>query len=259
MRLVSYNILDGGVGRADPLGEVLEAQNADVIVLVEATDEWVVARTAKRLGLNAVTGAADQGVVTVLSRWPIASHVNHAASDNVGPRAWLEVQLRPPDVAPVVVHAIHLHARATLADEQKRLTQIARVLNATRPLRETCAPHVLVGDFNSDAPRQRIDLDRCKRKMREAYAANGNVIPRDVVAALLEHGYTDTLSAVHGETAFDQATFTTHWPAQRVDYVFTHGLPREAIVDAWIETDRLATYASDHYPIGVELRLRDRA
>ena len=255
MRIVSYNILDGGVGRADPLGEVLEAQNADVIVLVEATDEWVVARTAKRFGMTAVTGRTERSTVTLLSRWPIATHVNHAASDPAGPRAWLEADIRPPDAASVVVHAVHLHARATLADEQKRMTQIARVLDAARPLRESGTRHVIVGDLNANAPRQRIDIDRCKPKTRDAYTQNGNVIPRDVVAALLDHGYTDTLAAVHGEAAFDQATFTTHWPFQRVDYIFTHGLPREAIVDAWIETDRLATYSSDHYPVGVELRM----
>ena len=255
MRLVSYNILDGGAGRADPLGEVLEAQNADVIVLVEAIDAWVAERTARRLGMTSVTAAGEKDTVTVLSRWPVGPHLNRAGSDQAGPRAWLEVELRPPDAPPVVLHAVHLHARAMAADEEKRLTQIARVLDATQRQREANVPHVLAGDFNANAPRQRIAIERSKPTTRVAYAANGNVIPRDVVAALLEHGYTDTLAAVHGDAAFDQATFTTHWPAQRVDYVFTHGLPREAIVDAWIETDRLATYASDHYPIGVELRL----
>jgi len=34
MRVVSYNILTGGEGRADPLAEVLLAQRADVIALV---------------------------------------------------------------------------------------------------------------------------------------------------------------------------------------------------------------------------------
>jgi endonuclease/exonuclease/phosphatase family metal-dependent hydrolase len=36
-----------------------------------------------------------------------------------------------------------------------------------------------------------------------------------------------------------------------VDYIFTFGIdsPR----DAWIEQDRLARYASDHFPVGVEI------
>jgi endonuclease/exonuclease/phosphatase family metal-dependent hydrolase len=50
------------------------------------------------------------------------------------------------------------------------------------------------------------------------------------------------------------ATFTTQHPGQRVDYIFTHGVDRRHIADAWIERDRLATYASDHYPVGAEIR-----
>ena len=53
-----------------------------------------------------------------------------------------------------------------------------------------------------------------------------------------------------GETG---GTFTTQHPGQRVDYIFAFGFVPTAIRSAWIETDRLATYASDHYPIGAEI------
>ena len=35
MRLVSYNILDGGTGRADKLADVIAAQRADLVALIE--------------------------------------------------------------------------------------------------------------------------------------------------------------------------------------------------------------------------------
>ena len=54
MRIVSYNILDGGEGRADPLAEVIEAQRPDVVALVEATDLTVIERIARRLGFDYV-------------------------------------------------------------------------------------------------------------------------------------------------------------------------------------------------------------
>jgi endonuclease/exonuclease/phosphatase family metal-dependent hydrolase len=38
-----------------------------------------------------------------------------------------------------------------------------------------------------------------------------------------------------------------------VDYIFSHGVPAERLKDAWIEYDRLAKYASDHFPIGLEI------
>ena len=52
MRLVSYNILDGGVGRADPIAEILQAQNADIVVLLEADDLSVVERIAGELAAD---------------------------------------------------------------------------------------------------------------------------------------------------------------------------------------------------------------
>ena len=54
MRLVTYNILDGGLGRADPLGEVIAAQRADLVTLIEADREDYVRRIARRAGLHAL-------------------------------------------------------------------------------------------------------------------------------------------------------------------------------------------------------------
>ena len=44
MKLVSYNILDGGEGRADPLAEVIESQSPDIVVLIEADNPDVLER-----------------------------------------------------------------------------------------------------------------------------------------------------------------------------------------------------------------------
>lgn len=250
MRLFTYNILNGGVGRADPVGEVIEAQNADVVVLIEADDAWVTERIARRLKMAHVVGAGGKHAAAILSRFPIVHTVNHAALRPNGPRSWLEARIEPPGRSPLHLMAVHLHPRATLADEQTRLQQIDVLLQQTSDWRNHGTPHVLAGDFNANSPQQRIDPDQCKKTTRQAYAENGNVIPRDAIARLQDHGYIDALAAVHGDAAFGQTTFTTHEPGQRVDYVFTHGL---TAADAWIEKDRLATYASDHYPMGVVL------
>jgi endonuclease/exonuclease/phosphatase family metal-dependent hydrolase len=250
LRIVSYNILNGGVGRADPIGEVLEAQHADVIVLVEADDGWVVDRIAKRLKMDVIVAPGGKHAVAVLSRLPIYSSINYAALDPNGPRSWVGVHLQSSDAAPFVVMAVHLTPRATNENEQKRLAELKRVLAVTEPLRQSNRPHVIVGDFNANAPQQRIDLGRCKSSTQKAYANNGNAIPRDAIQLLLQHGYVDTLAAARGDAAFDAVTFTTHEPGQRVDYVFTFSMQA---ADAWVEQDRLATYASDHYPIGAAL------
>ena len=54
MRIVAWNILDGGVGRADPIAEVLLAQRADVVMVLEADDEAVVDRLSRRLNMTSL-------------------------------------------------------------------------------------------------------------------------------------------------------------------------------------------------------------
>lgn len=251
MRIVSYNILNGGVGRADPVAEVLEAQNADVIVLIEADDEDVIARIAKRFNYDVIAAPGNGHAAAALSRWPILRTVNHALLHEEGPRSLLEAVIGLPGGGELPVFAVHLHARASDADEDKRMMQLQTLLRITEQLRTAGTPHLLAGDFNANSPMQNIDLARCKPATQEAAKANGGTLPRRVVRAVLDAGYVDTLAAYDEEAAAVRTSFSTHAPGQRVDYIFAFKLPD--VRSAWIETDRLAEFASDHFPVGVEL------
>ena len=70
---------------------------------------------------------------------------------------------------------------------------------------------------------------------------------------ILDHGYVDTLRSVNPQRARTDGSFSTQYPGQRVDYIYTHGIPSGKIKAAWIEQDRLAKYASDHVLIGAEI------
>jgi endonuclease/exonuclease/phosphatase family metal-dependent hydrolase len=253
VRIVTYNILDGGVGRADPIGEVLEAQAADVIVLVEADDDFVVDRTAKRLKMDVIVAEGHGHRVAILSRHTIVQTINHALICADPPRSCCEAIIRLPSGTELPVVGLHLHARAAEADETRRQQEMACVMHITHDYRTQNRPHLLAGDFNSNSPIQEIDVSRCKDSTQRAHAENGHQIPRRVIENLLSHGYTDTLHAARGDEARTLASFTTHQPGQRVDYVFSYGVGASKITDAWIEQDRLATYASDHYPVGADI------
>jgi len=254
MRIVSYNILTGGEGRADPLCEVLLAQRADVIALVEAEDPAVLDRIAKRLKMDVVQAMGNEGGASaLLSRFPIRDSINHALLKTGISKSLLQASLVDERGRAWHFGIVHLHARATDADETKREAELAVVLGAFAPLRAAATPHLLLGDFNSNSPVQEIDLARCKPSTREQAAKNGGTIPRRVVTEILNAGYTDTYHSFDPDAAAARGTFTTQYPGQRVDYIFAHSYPAAAVRSAWIEYDRLATYASDHYPIGVEI------
>jgi endonuclease/exonuclease/phosphatase family metal-dependent hydrolase len=79
VRIVSYNILNGGEGRADPLAEVILARAPDVVCVVEADDPAVLERIAKRLKMEYVLAPAGRHGAALMSRWPIVQSVDHAA------------------------------------------------------------------------------------------------------------------------------------------------------------------------------------
>src|SRR5215208_7322197 len=78
MRVLSYNILDGGTGRADKLAGVIESQRPDVVCLVEAEDESVVADLAGRLRADFIVAPGNSKASALLTPWTIADSVNHA-------------------------------------------------------------------------------------------------------------------------------------------------------------------------------------
>jgi endonuclease/exonuclease/phosphatase family metal-dependent hydrolase len=252
--MVSYNIMTGGEGRADPLCEVLLAQNADVVGLVEAEDPTVLERIARRMNMDCVQAMGNEsGASALLSRFPIRDSINYAPLRPGLSKSFLQASVVEPQGRIWQFGVVHLHHRAGEEDEQKREAELEIILAAFEPLRRKGEPHFLLGDFNANSPAQQIDLARCKPSTREQAAANGGQIPRRVVQRILNEGYADTYNLANPELAKTQGTFTTQFPGQRVDYIFAHSLPPDRVRSVWIEYDRLATYASDHYPIGLEI------
>src|ERR1700742_3098059 len=117
MRVVSYNIPDGGEGRADPLAEVIEAQHPDIVALIEADVPAVNERIAKRLNMDLIHAVGQSDSVAILSRWTIAESVNYGALHPSLSKSCLAAIIQSPTGETWPVCALHLHARAYLADE----------------------------------------------------------------------------------------------------------------------------------------------
>jgi endonuclease/exonuclease/phosphatase family metal-dependent hydrolase len=254
MRIVSYNILDGGEGRADPLAEVILAQRPDVVALVEADDAAVVDRIARRAKMDFIHATGGKKGAALLSRFPIRQTIDHAASiEQPKLKSLLEATIVDPAGGELIFGVVHLTAKATEDAEATRMEEIAAVLQTFASHRANHRAHLLLGDFNSNHPDQHVDPARCKEATRQAWQQNGGQIPRRVVQTILDNGYLDTLHAVDPRRANGEGSFDTQHPGQRVDYIFAFGIERPRIGGAWIEKDRLAKYASDHFPIGAEI------
>jgi endonuclease/exonuclease/phosphatase family metal-dependent hydrolase len=205
------------------------------------------------LNMDLIHAVGQSDSVSILSRWTILESINHGALHPELSKSCLEVIVQSPAGEQWPICALHLHARAYVSDENERLKELGALLPLFEKYRSKRQPHLLVGDFNSNSPVQRIDPDKVKEATREAWEKNGNMIPRQAIQMLLDAGYVDVLDAVDPAAAASDGSFTTQHPGQRVDYVFAHSMPRERFKHARIETDRLAKYASDHFPLIVEI------
>ena len=254
MRVLSYNILDGGADRADLLGRVIEGQRPDVVGLVEAADELGVATLADRLGMDFIQGVGNKpgSASALLSRFPIRHSINHAPSHAALTKSLLEAAVVDPAGNEWTLGVLHLHARATEADEDVRERELAEVLEIFRRHREANRPHLLMGDFNANAPYQAIEPTLCKMSTRKAWHENGGKLPRRAIARVLDAGYRDSLYVLHPTIARTSGSFSTEFPGQRVDYIFTFGFDDSRLREARVVYDEPAKAASDHYPVFLE-------
>src|SRR2546423_522697 len=218
MRIISYNILDGGEGRADPLAEVIEAQRADVVALVEATDLSVIERIANRLGFDFVQAPGKTQSSELLTRYTIRESINHALLRPGLSKSLLEATVVDERGQEWGVGVVHLHHYATEKDEAEREKERAVVLDVFEPFRKAGRPHILCGDFNADSPVQQIDPQKCKASTRKAWEENGGYVPRRVIATLLASGYTDNLHALRSQYAMTPGTLSTPVPGLRAHY-----------------------------------------
>lgn len=253
MRLLSYNILDGGIGRTAALLSVIQAQSPDVIGLVEADDPAVAQDLAIRLGMDCIHAPGNTKASALLTRFPIRHTINHAPLHDDLTKSLLEAVIVDPSGAEWTIGVLHLHARADEHDESVREREIARVLKVFEPHRDSARPHILMGDFNANAPYQQIDPSRCKPATREAWERNGGGLPRRVIQKVLDTGYADSLRVADPHAAMTSGTFSTQFPCQRVDYIFTCHVDLNRLRRAWIAYDGDADEASDHFPIGAEI------
>jgi exodeoxyribonuclease-3 len=217
LRLVTWNIWNGGQDRLDAIERVLREQNADVVALQEANDREAVEHLASALEMEMVYGEANsEYAVAWLSRLPIARSTNHRLPV-------LEKTLLEIEVADRRLFATHLSAGRTLAHEPRRIAEA-----------EAVAAHigtggaVLVGDFNAVHPRDEIGSPPADEELEH--------VSRRPIELLLEAGLLDSFRELHPDDP--GWTYVAWQPWARLDYVLTRELPRSCQV---VESD-----ASDH-------------
>lgn len=243
-KLLSYNIRFGGRGRERRLADVIRAAGPDIVVFQEAIDPAVVEGLAEATGLTQWASRPGHSIAYI-SRIEIAHHEWHYP---VGARhSFLEIVLADSDAR---VFGLHLRARFSKWSERRRALEIRTLLNSIERHQEGF--HVLVGDFNTLAPGELLEVRRMPAWIQALIWLSGRDIQRETIKIVLDAGYVDGYRHLHPQER--GSTFPTWDPHLRLDYVFTptrfaDRLKACRIID---QPSDVAAAASDHFPLLID-------
>jgi exodeoxyribonuclease-3 len=241
LKLLSYNIWDGGNERLPLIGEIIRAHQPEVVALIEVTDWDAIEQLARDLGMSLVAGESNTSHhVAWLSRLPIQRAENHRSRSLA--KTLLELEVRVGE-ASICLFASHLGSRW---DAPQPVDEIPVILEVLRQRADR--PHLLVGDLNGLAPDDPVGSPpRGVAKRGEAIAGAS----RPAIRQLLAAGYVDAYRILHPEGP--GYTYPADAPWLRLDYVFLGPRLAVRLVACDVVDDSETRRASDHLPIWAEL------
>ena len=238
---MSYNIRFGGAGREARIADVINQAKPDVVVLQEATHPHVVERLSELTKLPH-WAAKKKHSVAFLSRDPVRDHRWHYHRQLQ--RAVLEVELDD-----VRVFGIHLRATHSNLTERSRMREVRAALEFVKEYQDTF--HVLVGDFNTLAPGELLNMQKLPMRYKIIAFLLGGRITYRAIQIMLDAGYLDGYRTFHADPGF---TFPAWDPHVRLDYLFTPAQFLDRIESCNVMKDIAEPEkATDHLPLLAEL------
>lgn len=239
MRLLTYNIRRGGVGREEALLATIASSAPDVVVFQEATEPAVIKRLASGMSM-AHCGAMPRYSLGFMSRIRMAHVEWHRP--RVSRHAFLELA---PEGMPVRIFGVHLSAVFAAITERRRMFELRALLRSIAHHQHGF--HVLAGDFNTVAPGELLDVGALPRRVRAAMWVSGGRVRWRTIQIVLESGYIDAFRTRH--PADPGLTLPASGPQVRLDYVFLPSTHAARLQQCDVIRSESARAASDHLPL----------
>jgi exonuclease III len=234
LRLVTYNILEGGGSRLPLILRVLRRLQPDVVAIQEAHDLPAVEWLAAQLNTQLVYGEANcPSALAWLSRLPIRRAENYRLPQLAKTLLEIEIDWAGCELRLFATHLADRRQDAGAYPRVQEMHAIQGVLGEERSM--------LVGDLNAVAPGDSVDDPPGEPRFGDALSD----APREVIRALQHHGYTDCFRKLHPRTrgyTYDAARKLF----LRLDYVFASPDMADQLEDCHVVA---AAGASDHLPV----------
>lgn len=241
---MTYNILDGGLGRESLILEVLSVNQPDILILQEVTKATVIQNFAKSLGMNYFFAEGNsKRHLGLLTRYPITFRQSYHPFPIRTTILQASIEYKPEKR--LHLFGVHLLAFSLFAFELWRTWEISIVLREA--LKYQLEPCVIAGDFNTIAPTDSVDRTTLPPKIKLMYALQGERIFHRVISKVLRARFTDCYRSLHTETGY---TYPPPKPNTRLDYIFANTKLKQYLRECHVVAELAAVYrASDHYPV----------
>lgn len=243
LRVMSYNIRFGGVGREQRIADVIRQVGPDIVLLQEATREAGVREIAEFAVMP--HWAARQGhSPAVVSRVPIQRYEWHHCRDMQRP--FMQIELADTDPT---LYNIHLRATHSNYTERGRMREVRALLAYLRENENGF--HLLAGDFNTLAPGELLNMQKLPMRYRLLAMMLGGRVTYRTIQIMINHGYIDCYRRLNTDLGY---SFPAWDPHVRLDYFFTPTQYVDRVASCNVVTDIAEpAKATDHLPLVAEI------
>jgi endonuclease/exonuclease/phosphatase family metal-dependent hydrolase len=244
VKLLSYNIRFGGRKRERELAEVIRAVAPDLVVFQEAIDPDVISRLAAATDLR-FWAARREHSIGFISRLETSHYEWHYPAG--AKHSFLEIVLKGSEAR---VFGLHLSSMFSKWGERRRVREIRALLKSIE--RHQQGFHTLVGDFNTLAVGEVLDVRRMPAWIRGLVWLSGRDIQRETIRLMSDSNYVDGYRLLHpAEKGYTFPVWDAHL---RLDYVFVPKGFANRLLECEVVTGfEAVARASDHFPLVARL------
>ncbi len=254
MKLMTYNILDGGIEQTDLLIKIIRKQDPDILVLNEANtfeknDNERLKYFSNRLNMPyyhlALCGDGDDYHVALFSKykWQDIVEIKNLM------RACIIAEFNT-NIGKLKVAGLHL----TPYKEELRLPEIRSIVNHFKDN----DLNIVMGDMNSLSKNDNYKanfIDEFNDKQKEKFTKDGQ-IKYEVIEIIKNSGFIDSAVYLNKNKDNTVPTLSNKDAAHatlRLDYIFVTKHLQDRLSGYEVIKNNDADLASDHYPVIVNL------
>lgn len=254
LRVMTYNILDGGENREAHILNVIQAANPDIVILQEVYSDEFLQSLSQALGMSYRFGTGNkQRKVALLSKFPVKSFKSHHPIFPIW-RNFIHAEIEILPSKTVRIIGVHPMANLGIIFEIWRFLEASFIIRHVQ--RANAQFSLIAGDFNAIAPGEKVNTQSMPNWLKWMIYLQGNRVYHFSIAKYLSAGFTDCFRLLNSDDGF---TLPPPEPNARLDYIFVNTNMKNLLKKCWVVREPESTkYASDHYPVMAEFNFSEQ-